>query len=293
MAAKTTPSIPLKYIGNFGLPMLGLGTYGIGGLDNRDLLNDDESQIKKLQEAIKLGFSHLDTAEGYADGYSEILVGKAIKNFDRQQLFLTTKVRRRHLKYDDLIEAAQASLKRLDTPWIDLYLIHAPNPQIPLQETMRAMDTLKENGLIKNIGVSNFTTNLLEEALTYTKYGLANNQIHHNLSARDYEINGTLDFCQKNGILVTAYRAIGFGQYDQKGLEILRKLGEKYSRTPSQIALNWLCQKPNLVALVKSTNPEHLKENITALSFKMGDEDLKYLDTEFPKGKTINLPYYD
>src|SRR3989344_8670366 len=212
-----TKQIPLRHAADFSLPVLGLGTWGIGGYDYRDPLNNDEDQIKNLQEAIRLGFTHLDTAEGYAEGYSETLTGKAIKDFDRRELFIATKVRRRNLKYDDVIKAAQESLKRLGTSWIDLYLIHAPNPQIPIKETMRAMDTLKENGLIKNIGVSNFTTDLLEEALTHTKYGVVNNQIHYNLSARDYETNGTIDFCKKNGILVTAYRAVGYGQYTPEG----------------------------------------------------------------------------
>lgn len=283
-------TIPLKSAGNFSLPVLGLGTWGIGGYDNHNPLNNDLDQIKKLQEAIGLGFTHLDTAEGYADGYSETLIGQAIKEFSREQLFITTKVRRWNLKYDDLIRAAQTSLKRLDTPQIDLYLIHAPNPQIPLQETVRAMDTLKENGLVKNIGVSNFNVKLLEEALANTKYGIVNNQIHYNLAVRDYEENMTVDFCRKNGIIVTAYRALRSDQYGPDGMEILSKMGEKYKKTSSQIALNWLCQKPNITVLVKSTNLIHLQENLAALDFNLDQSDIEYLDQNFPKGKAINLP---
>lgn len=283
-------TIPLKSAGDFSLPVLGLGTWGIGGYDNHDPLNNDQDQIKNLQEAIRLGFTHLDTAEGYAEGYSEILTGQAIKNFDRHKLFITTKVRRWNLKYDDLIKAAQESLKRLGTPWVDLYLIHAPNPQIPLSETMRAMDTLKENGLIKNIGVSNFNVPLLKEAMAYTKYGIVNNQIHFNLAARDYEENMTIDFCQKNGIIVTTYRALRYDQYGPGGLAILQNLAEKYQKTPAQITLNWLFQKPNLVTLVKSSNLEHLKENIAALNFNLDSSDIKYLNEKFPRHKAINLP---
>lgn len=283
-------TIPLKSAGDFSLPVLGLGTWGIGGYDRHDPLNNDQDQKKNLQEAIRLGFTHLDTAEGYAEGYSEILTGQAIKDFDRHKLFITTKVRRWNLKYDDLIKAARESLKRLDTPWIDLYLIHAPNPQIPLSETMRALDTLKENGLINNIGVSNFDVTLLKEAMAYTKYGIVNNQIHFNLAARDYEENLTIDFCQKNGIIVTTYRALRYDQYGPEELAILQNLAEKYQKTPAQITLNWLFQKPNLVTLVKSSNLEHLKENIAALNFNLDSSDIKYLNEKFPRNKAINLP---
>ena len=292
------PTIPLKHSGNFALPVLGLGTYGMGGLDHRDLLNDDKGQIKTLQEAIKLGFTHLDTAEGYADGYAETLIGQSIKNFDRRQLFITTKVRRRNLKYDDLIKAAQESLKRLDTPWIDLYLIHAANREIPLKESMRAMDALKENGLIKNIGVSNFNVDLLQEAMSYTNHSIVNNQIHYNLAVRDYEENMTIDFCQKNGIIVTAYRplagvAFAFDSQRQNkpiNTTVFEKLAKKYGKTSSQVALNWLFQKPNVITLVKSTNLIHLKENLNALSFNLDSLDIKYLDEKFPRSQAVNLP---
>jgi len=285
-----TKQIPLRHAADFSLPVLGLGTWGIGGYDYRDPLNNDEDQIKNLQEAIRLGFTHLDTAEGYAEGYSETLTGKAIKDFDRRELFIATKVRRRNLKYDDVIKAAQESLKRLGTSWIDLYLIHASNPEIPLKETMRAMDTLKENGLIKNIGVSNFNVLLLKEAMTCTKYGIVNNQVHFNLAVRDYEENMTLDFCQKNDIIVTVYRAIRHDQYGPEGLTILQSMAKKYQKTPAQITLNWLSQKTNMVTLVKSTNLEHLKENMGAFSFNLDSSDIKFLNENFPRSKAINLP---
>ena len=295
---KINSKIPFRKTGQLQLPLLGLGTYGIGGLDYHAPLNNDEEQIKNLQGAIRLGFTHLDTAEGYAEGHSEILVGKAVKDFDRSKLFLTTKVRRRRLKYDEVIKAAQESLKRLDTPWIDLYLIHAANREIPLKESMRAMDTLKENGLIKNIGVSNFNVDLLQEAMSYTNHSIVNNQIHYNLAVRDYEENMTIDFCQKNGIIVTAYRplagvAFAFDSQRQNkpvNTEVFEKLAKKYGKTSSQVALNWLFQKPNVITLVKSTNLIHLKENLNALSFNLDSLDIKYLDEKFPRSQAVNLP---
>lgn len=280
-----------KRINGFTLPVLGLGTYQMGGGDRRNPDNDDERDVETVKMAIRLGVKHIDTAENYADGYAEAIVGRAIKAFDRESLIITTKIRRSHLYYDDIIKAAKASLERLAIKSIDLYLIHGPSPNIPLKESLKAMDYLLENELIKNIGVSNFDIPLLEEAMEHTKYGIVNNQIHYSLAARAYEKNGTLDFCQKNNILVTAYRVIGYGQLDSPGREILARLSKKYDKTSAQIALNWAINKPNVVALTKSSKPEHLTENLAALTWRLDAEDEKYLDANFPEGATINTAW--
>jgi|SRR3989344_2792572 len=284
-------TIPKKIAGKFSLPVLGMGTYGIGGRDVRDKDNDDERDILSIQNALETGITHIDTAESYADGYSEILIGKAIKKYDRKKIFITTKVRRSHLRYDDIIRSAQNSIKRIGIDSIDLYLIHAPNKDIPMKESMKAMDFLVENQIIKNIGVSNFNSELLKEAMSYTKYSIVNNQIHYNLSARSYEKDGTLEFCKKNKILITAYRILGYDQYAPKGEEILDIMSKKYNKTKSQIALRWVLQKQNIVALVKSLNPEHLKDNLGAIGWRIAPEDEKYLGTNFPEGFTMNTPY--
>lgn len=280
--------IPKKSAKKFSLPIMGLGTYGIGGLDRRNPNNDDDYQIRALQDAFSLGVTYIDTAESYADGYAEVLIGKAIKNFDRSNLFICTKVRKSNLHYNDIIRSAKGSLERLGVNSIDLYLIHSLNENIPVRESMKAMDFLLENQLVKNIGVSNFNLKSLEEAMSYTKYTIVNNQIHYNLTARAYEEDGTLNFCNKNKILVTAYRVIGFGQYQSYGLEILKRLSKKYKKTVSQIALSWILSKPNIVTLVQTTNLKHLIENISVIGWQMDLEDQIFLDNSFPKGVTIN-----
>ena len=155
---------------------------------------------------------------------------------------------------------------------------------------MRAMDFLLENGLIKNIGVSNFNIPLLEKAMSYTKHKIVNNQIHYSLTARAYEENGTLEFCRKNNILATAYRPIGYQQFNDQAKQILEQLSQKYEKTPMQIAINWVINKPNLVALIKSSNSKHLKENLGALDWRIETKDEKYLDNNFPRMTTINIP---
>ena len=267
--------------------MLGLGTYGLGGKTELDPNNDDQNDVALIKEAVDCGLTHIDTAEIYAQGHSEEILAQAIKNIDRQKLFITSKVVNWHLGYDDLVNAAKNSLKRLGLKKLDLYLIHAPNPAISLKETMSAMDYLLENELIGAIGVSNFTTTWIQAAQNYTKYKIVNNQIHYNLTARAYEKNGTLDYCQKNNILITAYRPIGRGMDLDNAL--LKNLAKKYNKTPAQVALNWVINKPNVVGLVKTASQKHLAENLGAIGWRLLPDDEKSLGQDFPQGETINL----
>lgn len=282
--------IPKKQAGDFALPVLGLGTWRMGGVEERDFSNDDERDIAAIKAAIELGLTHIDTAEFYAAGHSEELVAQAIAGFDRENLFITSKVYPSHLRYDDVIKAAKKSLKRLGIRKLDLYLIHHPNPGVPLSETMRAMDYLLENELTRFIGVSNFDVPLLQEAQSHTKYKIVNNQIHYSLLARGYEENGTLEYCCENKILVTAYRPVGKGDPNFLGHPLLGEIAKKYGKTPAQVAINWVINKPNIVALVKTSNIEHLKEDLGALGWRLLEEDEKELDEKFPRGETINLP---
>lgn len=154
--------------------------------------------------------SHSDTAEMYGCGHSEELVGEAISGFDRKDLFITTKVSPEHLRYNDLIASAKASLRRLRTEYIDLYLIHMPNPEIPIKETMKAFDFLVESGLIRHIGVGNFSVEQMREAQMHTQNKIVANQIEYNLLARNQGMltidmeSRIVSYCQEKGILVIA-----------------------------------------------------------------------------------------
>ncbi|MFH1509443.1 MAG: aldo/keto reductase [bacterium] len=283
-------SISTKTAGEFSLPVFGLGTWKMGGERERDPNNDDTKDIKAIKKAIELGVTHIDTAEVYAAGHAEELVHEAIKDVPREKLFITTKVKGENLKPFDLKRSMKASLKRLGLDHVDLYLIHWSSLDVPLKKTMPAMDYLLEHELTKNIGVSNFDVPLVEEAASLTKYKIVNNQIHYNLSARDYETNGTIEYCQKNNILVTAYRPLDKGVFATGNNDILRRLADKYQKPPSQIAINWLLSKPNIVTLVKTSNIDHLQENLGALEWKLDDIDIDDLNKHFPRGETLHLP---
>lgn len=272
-----------KLTENQKIPVLGLGTWEVGGGMSRRTRNDEE-EITAIEKAIKLGYTHIDTAEMYGAGHSEELVGNAIANFDRESLFLTTKVLPEHLHYNELIEAAEGSLRRLNTDYIDLCLIHIPNPEIPVKETMEAMDRLVEQGKVRYIGVSNFSVEQLKEAQEYTDNKIVNNQIEYNLLTRhsgQYNKNiesEIIPFCQRNDIIVTAWSPLARGEIFGGKYELLEEIAEKYAKTKAQIALNWLISKKNIITIPKSTNLKHLKENLGALGWRLEEEDLEKLN---------------
>lgn len=268
------------------VPVIGLGTWTIGGGDLADTTHDNED-VSAIETAIKLGITHIDTAEAYAQGHTEELIGRAIRGYDRKSLFITSKVSPEHLGYDNLIASAKGSLQRLHTDYIDLYLIHAPNPDIPMQETMKAMDFLIEQKLIRCMGVSNFAVEQMKEAQKYTKNKIAANQIQYNLLVRnkgrvtnDME-SKIIPYCQENNILIIAWRPLAKGELAKPGFKIVDDLAKKYNKSQSQIAINWLISKKGIVVITKSTKIEHLKQNLGAIGWRLRQEDIDRLNNEF------------
>ena len=269
------------------ISVLGIGTWKMGGGLSADSTHDKEETLA-IKAAVRLGMTHIDTAELYGNGHAEELVGEAIQGFKREELFITTKVKSENLRYDYLISAAQRSLKRLRTGYTDLYLIHSSNPDIPIEETMNAMKYLVENKLTRFIGVSNFSVEQIEEAQKHAKNKIVANQIEYNLLTRnrgqftnDME-SEIMPYCQKNGIMVIAYRPLANGELAKPGIRLLDELSEKYGKTQAQIALNWLISKPNIITIPKTVEIEHIKENLGAIGWRLSKEDIHRLDYDFP-----------
>lgn len=258
------------------IPALGLGTWEMGGHRSPDTTHDKED-IAAIRLAVDLGMTHIDTAENYAAGHSEELVGEAIKPYKRSDLFITTKVWHNHLKYDDLIAAMKASLKRLQTDYVDLYLVHWPNPEIPLKETMTAMEHCARQGYARFIGVSNFPATMVQEAQTYLKeQKLVADQVEYNLIKQDAK-KDLLPYCRENNITLIAYRPILRGILTKSGSPVLDQIAQKYRKTPGQVALNWLIVQDKVVAIPKTSNLKHMTENAGAVGWKLTDEDVERL----------------
>jgi len=273
-----------KSLGKTGesVAAIGLGTWNMGGRESPDY-RDDERLIKAIRYAVELGMNHIDTAEMYAAGHAEELVGEAIKQFSRDDVFIATKVWPSNLRYEDVIRSCRRSLERLQLKYVDLYMVHWPNPRIPVQETMKAMEKLVKDGLIRYIGVSNFDVELLEEAMNALKSEeIVANQVEYSLEAREVE-RELIPFCERNGITVTAYTPLGKGripaeaaQNTQRG-RALAELAKRYGKTPTQVALNWVIWRPSVITIPKAAKKEHLEENAGAAGWRLTEEDYTLL----------------
>jgi diketogulonate reductase-like aldo/keto reductase len=274
--------IPVKTLKDgFSMPVFGIGTWNMGGDMQRDPDNDDERDIAAIRYAIEQGITHIDTAEMYAEGHAEELVAAAMQGIDRSNLLLVSKVSPWNLAHDDVLRSAEASLRRLQTDYLDLYLIHKPNPQIPIAETMRALDRLKTEGLIRHIGVSNFTVERMKTAQACTPNSIVANQVHYNMSVRESEQKGVIAHCQQHDMLAIAWRPVGRIEHLTTA-PVMLNLAQKYGKTPVQIAINWLIAQQNVVTLTKTSSSVHLDENLGAVGWTMDDADVERLRHEFP-----------
>ena len=267
----------------FSMPVLGMGTWQMGGRMERDSRNDDAGQIQALKTGLDLGFNLIDTAESYADGKAEELVGEAIRGYDRGKLFLTSKVWKTHVAYDDVLRAAENSLKRLGTDYLDLYLYHQVNNEVPLKETMRAFDRLVSEKLVRHIGVSNFALERFKRAQACAEHKIVVNQIHYSLSVREPE-SELLPWLQENDVMIQAWRPLR-GVPD---CALLNELCAKYGKTKSQIALNWLIMQKNIVTITASSSARHIRDNLDAAAFEMAPSDVELLTRDFPEKKFIS-----
>lgn len=256
------------------LPVLGLGTWSYGGGSTPDYSRDEES-VATMREIISMGYTHIDTAESYGKNHCEEIVGQAIKAFRREDIFITTKVAPEHLHADDVIKAAEGSLRRLDVDSIDLYLIHWPNPNIPLEDTFRGLNSLLKDGRVKRVGLSNFSVEQMQESIRLCDGPIITNQVLYNLLRRDPEKNGVLEFCQKEGIILTAYSPL---KHDVLEHPVVKRIAEAHNVTPAQVAIQWLVRQPFVITIPKTSDKEHAQENLDALTLELSDAEVAELN---------------
>jgi diketogulonate reductase-like aldo/keto reductase len=279
--------IPTKRCaGGFELPVYGLGMWQMGGRWERDSSRDG-AEVEAVQAAIALGIRHIDTAEGYGDGHAEELLGEAIRGVDRNRLLIATKVSEENQSYAGVKRACEASLKRMGTDYVDLYLLHAyPLPNLPIQETMRAMDELVDEGLVRQIGVCNLTPRRFDEAQRWSRHRLVCNQLHYNLQVREVETWGLLEHCRAKDAMLVAWRPVEKGA--MPAAPVVAELAKKYGKTPTQIAINWLISQDHVVTICKTSSVAHLKENLGAVGWTMEPADIERLQRQFPNQKPVS-----
>jgi diketogulonate reductase-like aldo/keto reductase len=255
---------------------IGFGSWRIGGNSspNRSL---DEKSLIALQTALEIGYTHFDTAEMYADGHSEELVGRAIREFgaQREDVFITSKATPNHLQHDDVLHACENSLRRLKMDYVDLYLIHWPHGGSKYDETFKALNKLARDGKVKHLGVSNFNLKLLKLAQSLSETPIVTNQVPFSISDRSYVKNGVIEYCQQNDILVTAYSPVDEGNL--KSNKTLEAVAKAHNATVFQIALAWVISQPRTITIPMSFNPLHIRENFEAADIELTSDEMEAL----------------
>lgn len=264
----------MQYINMQGtkVPALGFGTWQLTG----------ENCIKAVTKALQLGYRHIDTAQIYEN---EGEVGQALLNSGvaRKDIFLTTKVWMTNYKRKDVLSSVETSLKKLHTDYVDLLLIHWPNEEVPLRETLQAFGELQKSGKVKHIGVSNFTVELMRQAIEEFEAPIACNQVEYHVLLSQKPV---LDFARKHDLMVTAYSPLARGKLENN--DTLRDIAAKHGKTVGQIALRWLLDQPNVAAIPKASSESHIKQNLNIFDFKLDLEDTEALNALNGSTRLVN-----
>ena len=240
------------------MPRLGLGTWRLSG-------RDCETAVRL---ALDMGYRHIDTAEMYGN-HREIAEGIAASGVSRSEIFLTTKVWSSSLRRHEVFESFDRDLTELNTDYVDLLLIHWPDSSVPLAETLGAFDELVDRGRVRNIGVSNFPSSLLEEAVGAAKHPIAANQVECHPFLNQTKLLGT---CRRQGVILTAYSPLARGRALDDGT--LSSIAENHGKSPAQAALRWQIQR-GVTVIPKASSWEHLRANMDVFDWSLRDDEME------------------
>jgi len=257
---------------DYGIPLLGFGTYQLAGGSARNM----------VEQAIAVGYRHIDTAQMYGN---EREVGQAIASaaVPRDQIFLTTKIWPDHFAADDFKRAAQESLQNLGGDAVDLLLLHWPNPRVPLEETLTALMWAQDQGLARLIGVSNFTTTLMRQAVEICgRDRLINNQVEYHPFLNQDRVMQT---ARSLGMTVTAYRPVAKGKVFKD--PVLTGMAEKYRKNAAQITLRWLLQQ-GIITIPRTSNIDHLQQNFDVFDFELAPADMTEISSLRGDGRLVS-----
>ncbi|NND49467.1 MAG: aldo/keto reductase [Rhizobiales bacterium] len=257
------------------MPVIGYGTM---------LFPEPEKAAGLVSAAIECGYRHIDTARKYG---SEQWVGEGIRatGIDRGELFVTTKVTEENAREADFARSVDTSLKTLGLDYVDLLLIHWPQPSVPLAETLGALAKAKRQGLARHIGVSNFTLALLDEAVHLCPEPLVTNQIEYHAYLRQDKL---LAACRRHGLLVTCHAPIARGELLKDPL--ISEIAAARGKSTAQVALRWLIQQPGVAAVPRALEVSEIEENIDLFDFELSDEEMERIGTLRDKNVRIVDP---
>jgi diketogulonate reductase-like aldo/keto reductase len=244
------------------LPVVGYGTM---------LYPKPERAVDLIVHALERGYRHLDTARKYG---SEQWVGEGIRasGLPRGDLWITTKVTEENAKADDFARSLDTSLETLGLDYVDLLLIHWPQPNVPLEETLDALAKARREGLAKNIGVSNFTVSLVEEAVGKCSEPLFANQIEYHAYIRQDKV---IAACRKHGMLVTCHAPLARGEVLKDSL--IQKIATAHGKTAAQVALKWLIQQPDVSVVPRALEFSEIEENIDIFDFELSQDEMNQI----------------
>ena len=244
------------------MPALGLGTWQLSG----------SVCARVVRSALDLGYRHIDTAQAYGNE-GEVGAAVAESGLPRDQLFLTTKLWMDRLTRDEVERSTEESLRRLRSDYVDLLLIHWPNPRVPLAETLEAMAALREAGKVRRVGVSNFPVALLRQAVEQGGAEIFCNQVEYHPLLSQAPV---LDYLRPRGMILTAYSPLAHGQV-LANPEVLR-IAAKHGASPAQVSLAWLLGQDGVAAIPKAGDTGHLRDNWAALDLELDPADRASLD---------------
>jgi 2,5-diketo-D-gluconate reductase B len=254
-------SIPTLSAHGAEIPAIGFGTSSLG----------DCGEI--VATALKVGYRHIDTAWKYGTepGVGE---GMRVSGVSRSEIFLTTKVSHEFLRADDFARSVDESLKTLGVDFVDLLLVHWPNPEIPLSEPIPALARAKRQGLTRHIGVANFNIAMLDEAIRLCPEPLVNLQAEYHAHLDQTKL---IEACRRRGLIFTAYCPLGRGRLLRD--PVLANIAARKGRPLAQIALRWLVQQGNIIPIPRSSNPARMAENLGVFDFALSEEEMKRIAT--------------
>ncbi|MET0314297.1 MAG: aldo/keto reductase [Hansschlegelia sp.] len=267
---------PLVAANGASIPALGFGTWQLDGDEARDA----------VLAALEIGYRHIDTAQIYGN---EAQVGEGLRRsgVKRDEVFLTTKVWTDRYRDGDLQRSVEDSLRKLGVSHLDLLLLHWPNPAVPLEETLKALNAVRSNGLTLDIGVSNFPVKTLRQAIEFSGAPLVTNQVEYHPFLDQSAVKAELD---ANAMALTAYSPIAQGKVAENAT--IRAIAETHDKTPSQVALRWLIQQDGVIAIPRSSKKARIAENFDIFDFALDEVEMSKISALRTKNGRITSPSF-